>query len=312
MERLRALSKEAVLDGGVGAGPAHEILRKETQWMLSVTQNALTVAVGIENWMSNLRQNLKLIPEEPDWIDTIQRCSTALCVGAGPSLTDEQLMLLDEFKGTLFCVNKTMKRLVEFTIPDFMVLIHPTDEVLAHISDEEVKQAMSSCSVITSTTIHPEVARTIEKHAKHVYWFNASVPDMYVENINHTLSVLTKAPVIDTLGNVGMFSCVCAHLMGANHIGLLGMEHSHALSDDWTNKQAKEYHIVFAPEDKMTFAVTPGFKTYINAFLDWYQSHKDECEVFNLSKFGILYVRRREAIEYMDLKDFIDGQYEIK
>ena len=314
-EELRRLTKRMMSGDGIGAKYASALIQQELVFVQTVETNTRTVAAYLPSWLRNYAANLVLTEgfKGNAWpvelLDTTQR--SCLVVGAGPSLTNEQLRRLVGYDGHVICSNKVLERVFEYgDTPSMVVVIHSTPEIAEHFKGPLTKLFLNDVEVVVSTMVHPDVTKALLEYGDpaKIHWFSPSVPDEFGKNMNHFLYHTSPCPVIDTGGNVGLFMCNLASEYAIfDTIGLLGMEQTLALDPSWTNRQAMEDNIIcYAPEDlPEPFAVNQVFHGYLQTLLLWYDRVKDRKKVYNLTKNGYLYVGRREGMPYMDLGDFV-------
>jgi len=300
---------------GVGANITKELFAQEMGYIQNIETNTLTIAVYLKSWLEQFRQNHVWTSgfEDSSW--RLPLCTpperSAIVVGAGPSLTDEQLMLLKDYKGYVICSNKALGRVLRYRVPDMVAVIHTTPEIVEHFCGELVTEKLmwGGVEVLASTCIHPDLTMRLEAlHAK-VRWFNASIPfktglDEYMHAMAPHLST------IDTGGNVGIFMCQLAAMMQYKTIGMLGMEHCLELNPKWTNEEAAEHAIFYAPEDDpVPFAMDQAFHNYMLIIQAWYSGLEGKgIDVYNLTPKGFLYIRRRNpgAMPYMETKEYVE------
>ena len=290
--------------------------------LFSTTQKTLTNTVTVEGMVDTWLDNIRMNYEHCGWVahdcegkwERLKRkverkleSKAAIVVGAGPSLTNEQIYDVYGFNGLVICTNKSLTRLVNHGVrPDICVVLDASMDLLKSF-DFGADFQYSDINFLIATQVHPEVMKRINNLTtdSNLHYFHASIPEEYMPNVDFVLGKLWDLPVVDTGGNAGLMAVTIANELGVKDIGMLGMEHSHMLDPRWTNELAFTYNIVYAPEDNQTFAVTPSFQGYINTLMQWAKLHTD-ISLTNLTDFGWLYVmRKRIPIPYMDRKEFV-------
>jgi hypothetical protein len=304
---------------GVGSVEAVRLLGQLFSTAQKTLTNTLTVEGLVDTWIDNIHANSDLCMWvdhecEGEWcrlkrkVERKLESKAAIVIGAGPSLTNEQIYDVYGFNGLIICTNKSLTRLVNHGVrPDICVVLDASEDVLKSF-DFGADFQYSDINFLIATQVHPEVMKRINNLAtdSNLHYFHASIPDEYMPNVNYMLEKFWKLPVVDTGGNAGILAIQMAEKLGAKNIGMLGMEHSHRLDPRWTNEQAFTYSTVYAPEDNQTFAVTPSFQGYINTIVQWAKLHND-INLINLTDFGWFYVmRKRTPIPYMDRKEFVN------
>lgn len=293
---------------GVGANITKEIMAQELGYVQNIETNTLTIGMYLQSWLKQFRLNL-LRTHGFGETNLPKRCrKSAIVVGAGPSLTDEQLESLRDYQGYLICSNKVLERVSEYRLPNMVAVIHTTHEIAANFQSYVVRVNLGQSDVVVSTCVHPDVTQELCVHATKdkIHWFNASIP--FKKNLDDYMQAMAPGLLqIDTGGNVGIFMCELAETMGYDTIGLLGMEHCLKLDPKWTNEQASEYAIYYAPEDDPEpFAMNQAFTAYMQTLQAWYILAVGHA-VYNLTPRGFLYTRRRlpGGMPYMDLKEYV-------
>jgi len=315
---LKQLNDWAASRKTIGSMAVLETLQEEVLRINSIMHSVYTVMDGLDGWLSHFAYNLRRMPPENRWPrpDTIK--DSAIVIGAGPSLTDDQISSLIPYKGTIICTNKSLERCYRLGVyPQFVVTAHPTDEILPHFQSDIVHEHLYMTGVVLSTITDPKVTDEILKYTDNVYWYNPSIPSAFIDNVDTTLNIISNRMTIDTGGNVGIFGCICGLMFGARTIGILGMEHCHSkeASKEWTNEKSAEFDWEYAPEDDMLCCVTPLFRSYLYGLITWYKNVRENdpgFDVINLTKFGPLYTQRRPertdwGMRYMEVGEFVKG-----
>lgn len=269
------------------------------------TQTFTYLSYGQE-WIRNIKANMPYFTENKTWDFAVRE--SAISVGAGPSMTDADLEALKDYKGVVFCCNKTLARLLKYRTPHFLALIHGTEELIPHFEPEIVRENLSKIHIFISTAISPAVVKVIVAYGdpKKIHWFNSTVPEPVSGDYDRIIAELAPYPTIDTGGNVGIFGCILAANMNAKKVGMLGMEHALKLTYDWTNDEAALMSYHFFPEQKQLFALPPVFRNYVSTIMSWYPAVRNKTELVNLSPDGLFYFNQKQyGIRYMGLKDFI-------
>jgi len=284
--------------------------------------NTVTVESMVDEWLDNIHsnmraQNLPWWPVKKGKLKYPFRRNDgqhpALIIGAGPSCTVPKLRELAGFTHLTICTNKSLERTIQGlnVFPDVCVIVDSDPNILAQLTPDCIRDAMESgiTKFLIATQCHPNVVKWICSFTpeENVFFFHASIPDAFMPNVNHMLKTFWDVPVMDTGGNAGIFSIHVAKEMGANIIGLMGLEHSHKLDPKWKDEEALLYKIVYSPDNHQIFAVTPSFQGYINTIVSWVKQHREEVRVVNLSNFGWFYIMRDKIpMEYMSRKEFGD------
>jgi hypothetical protein len=296
---------------GIGAEETIQQFQVAMAQAESVNINSVTVEGQLDLWLRNFRYNyvrhvLKGHMMDRDirtWLDLSNK--PTLVIGAGPSITDEQLSHISKFN--VICTNKILERVLEHTVPSLLVIVDGTEEVLKSFESEKVLQSLHQFYTILPTTVHPDVADRLVKHGAKLFWFNPSIPSEYAPNINYAMTMFSDKLLLtmDAGGNVGIFATAMAKNLGAKSVCLLGLEHCHALNRAWNLEQSLAYKIVFDPRDGMEYAIPPSFQSYVNSLVGFIKENP-QVAWFNFTKFGWLYTMRDKIpIEYVDIEQFV-------
>jgi hypothetical protein len=314
-KELRYLSNQMMDVFGIGSKAACELVEQELAYIRNIEVNAHTVEAYLPSWLEQFRQNLVLTGgfkarSWPEW--PVGKEHSCIIVGAGPSLADHQLEALGQYNGLVICSNKSLERVLKYTIPDMVVVIHATQDIAEHFTGPRAMASLEHIEVLVSTVVHPDVTRALLKYGNpdKIHWFNASIPDTYKRNMDEFMYYMSPCPIIDTGGNVGMTMCqIVKEDSRFSVVGLLGMEQALTLDPNWTNAMvADNLTICYAPEDILQpFAMDRVFHNYILTLMSWYEEVKGRLRVYNLSKGGFLYVNRRTGMPYLTVDEFIEA-----
>lgn len=312
-EQLRNISLKALHEGR--AEELIRVLHSEEDFLSYSSNQLLTYQHMVETWLENFRDNLPIIGNGR-WMDAIPYDGRpVICVGAGPSMTDNELRPLKDSKHCfVICTNKIAERLLKYRTPDLMVVLHGTDEILPHFQGPRVGKALrNGMPVALPTVASPKVVTEVISRTQSVWWFNASVPN--TENVDSMMKLMTHGlPTFDTGGNVGLCSMIIAmETLGAKVIGFMGMETCKDLKEINTDSMASMCDIVYMPERKQLFAVPPSFKDYAISMGSVIRNANDRCDFVNLTPVGIPFlsaaswgIRNASVVDFlMEQKDYM-------
>jgi len=298
----------------LGPSVAVAVFRDLVQESERQAVNVRTVDLFLNDWSDNFRQNLErgyFKGADGRTLLDVLKPTACMCVGAGPSLSDEQIDLLKGWPGCVLCVNKSVKRLLERGVaPTVITALHSTETVLGSFQHDIVRENLHKSYIMLPTTIHPDVAKEILAYADagKVYWFHASCPDELVPNLDNLYQSMVKLPVIDTGGNVGLFNMAVSEQMRPKAIGFIGMDLCDPKESVRTNVESLESTFMYFPEDGQEFVLSKVFRGYLQVMMDWYGTQVKRglpIEVINCTPVGMVYCRRRDWIPYMTVKDFV-------
>jgi len=313
---LMKLNDWAMSCSAIGSNTAYQVLSDEQSRVNAIRHSAHTVNVELDDWIHNFAYNFQFMPKRKSGWDEMVIKESAIVVGAGPSLTDDQLLALDGYEGTVICVNKSLDRMYSLgLVPDWAIMLHTTDEILPHFTTPAVRENLHRSNVILSSIGHPSVTDEVLAHAnpERTFWYNPSIPSCFAPNVDRMMAVMTNEIVVDTGGNVGIWGLVLANIMKAKKVGLLGMEHCHDITKvtGWDNEKAATYDYQWAPEDDQVYCLTPMFKAYLLGLVNFINRVREETEVYNLTPFGPMYAQRNihneefHGVPYLTPQEFV-------
>ena len=187
-------------------------------------------------WMANFRANLPTI-----WGS---RCicelnntigNPAIIVGAGPSLLGRNHpQKLAEAKreglnATIICCDRALEPCIKLgLVPDIVTAIDADPQVSKFFHDISMYRSVQRIRAVFSTTVHPDVVEGWPGWLSNVYFVNSHIagkvsdphgPDAVMQHVSGKI-------IMNTGGNVGIFSMILATYMGAKNIALVGMDMS--------------------------------------------------------------------------------------
>lgn len=324
MAKAHKVYEELLMEAGVpGCFIAQQIFREMVQEAERRGTNLICLDTFNDQWMENFKENLMSHEfdgfEKGRWIARDieeMKGGNFLCVGAGPSLTDEQIEMMKKFKGFILCTNKSAKRLYEHgIIPTIVTCIHGTNEVLPSFQNDSVRANLHKSHVVLSTDVTHDCIEEVKAHCdpKKLWFFHSSIPSELITNIDQFFCSMVDVPVLDTGGNVGLFNIALCQRFFPKAVGLIGME----LCQTWeeavkTNQDMLESTMLKFPEDNnQEFVLSKIFRGYTQVIMNWYGDWKKQnngvfpFDIINCTPRGLIYIRRKEWIPYMPLEEFI-------
>lgn len=298
-------------DGNVGGAVAVAIFREMVTRAELFQTCVRTLQSYIHDWIGNFRENFKrgYIVERKEWLDSVIKPTSTICVGAGPSLTDEQILALKDYKGTIICVQKSLERMLRLGVtPTIVTVLHSTTQVLPHFANDIVRERLKDMHIIIPSTMHPEVSKEIIDHSdpEKTWWFHASESEEILPNYDVFMNSMVPLATKDCGANVGIWSIGVSDILRSKVVGMLALEHCLPMSTIETNEQSLQSIIFYAPEDEQKyFCMDQVFRTYVKIIMDWYANTKHRVNTYNLTPTGLIYMRRATWIPYMELREFI-------
>jgi hypothetical protein len=183
--------------------------------------------------------------------------------------------------------------------------------VLPHFQGPRVTKALrEGMNIALSTVTEPTVTAQITKHTppEHIYWFNMSVPEEYMANVDAMMKLMSyQLPTFDTGGNVGLCTVILAReTLGAKVVGIWGMETSYSLDEVKKKGIVKACEIQYWPDQDQLLAIPPPFHDYAVSMGAFLNNTRDKCEYFNLTPVGIPFVHSLDwGLPYMTPEAFL-------
>lgn len=314
-KKVRDLYLEMCRKGEIGPAAAIGVFRELVQEAERTVTNLRTLDAFLHEWNKSFRVMLErgyFKDEDRRYITKALKPKAVVCVGAGPSLTDEQIDALKGWDGCIICVNKSVKRLLERGVfPTVITALHGTTTVLRSFDHDIVKENLHRSLVLLPTTIHPDVAEFVLKHTTKdkVYWFHGSTPEDFIPNLDNLYQSMVELPVVDTGGNVGVFNLVLAdQLESREAVTMIGMDLCEDRSTIKTKQDMLESLLMYFPEDDQEFVLSKVFKGYIQCVMNWYGIVKQEgfkYQLYNSTPRGLIYCRRDDWIPFIPIEEFV-------
>lgn len=199
-----------------------------------------------------IRQNIRRIVngKSVDGIRTmaeaIPRKRVALVICNGPSLSAEQLELIKKSSfrqrdWPVFCVDSAAaKVLKEGIVPDYIIHLDNAIYAREFYKDPVMQSDLNRrLKYIVPIDMHPEVLEHIRGE---IYWFNIAAPEFPTVNKNLYLKFMfPEIPLLDSGGNVGMFSIILAEYLHCDTVCVVGMDFS--MPEGTRPEDCENYHL---------------------------------------------------------------------
>jgi len=186
-------------------------------------------------WMRNMAVNMPEILKGKDIKDLPKHLNeSCLVIGAGPSVKRfRQLDVLAQsnWKGIIICADKQLIPLLKRGVKPLAVCTVDGEAIIKKFYDDPVVDRYKDDvkAVFSAVTVHPEVVKRcpFEK-----YWF---VPlwdsPLKVTSLTRTFHLMTQKSMMGAYGNSGACAWAIAHFIGANPIGLIGVDYAYYTDD---------------------------------------------------------------------------------
>jgi len=220
-------------------------------------------------WCSNIADNLEIargsqtvsaIPKHPG--------RSAIIIGAGPSLKDDDIRKLQNYTGTIICCNKSFERLMKLGVTPNWVMLLDADAISApqfrFLDFPEDEHWLDDTKFFVSTQVYPGTLKTIERHAKcgNLYMVNPVADPANLPFANEIWGWMNGCEPFEHGGNVGGFSLNLAMTMMFSKIGLLGFDLTEEPDRKWTFKESMEREIFWYPDTGEYVHVPLNFMYY--------------------------------------------------
>jgi len=274
--------------------------------------NCMTVDVNtlhnlLPSWMDNTRENFDAIKNGLNIRDIPRAHSSAIIIGAGPSLyRHNHLQLLSESTVAdclVFVVDRVLKDCLDAGIvPDYVLFLDGSDKVLQYIDHDAIDDHIDEIDAIMCITTHPSV---VKRWKGKIHWFSNSIDGDIAPNISYLLHLLTRTTEMTTAGHVTSLGWSVAYTIGCREIVLIGTDLSYTIDTpmeetwyydrykkahngdiDKIKKHYKTYHHTFFGTDCY---FDPVFESYIDSSMIHFQAAEASgCKIINCTEGGAI------------------------
>lgn len=274
--------------------------KMQAQWMRSMAVNMPQILAG---------KDIKDLPKHQG--------EPCLVIGAGPSINRfRQLDVLAKsgWRHPIICADRVLQPLLKKGLKPNIVCSVDGDEIISNFYAGSLvkKNRQSVKAVLAATSVHPKVLETcpLEKHFFIPFWDNPLNPT----SLTRTFHLMTGKTIMEAYGNSGSCGWAIAYLMGANPVGLLGLDYSYftdnpsettyfetfrTLSSGNMEKVKQYYRRVrtWAGYEVLTDAF---WLTYLQLFLPVLE--KAKAVTYNASPLSII---TSDKVKGIDLEEFL-------
>ncbi|MFA5401464.1 MAG: 6-hydroxymethylpterin diphosphokinase MptE-like protein [Dehalococcoidia bacterium] len=246
----------------------------------------------IPEWSRHIAENLEACKKSLSFEDLpLFRADDCIVIGASPSLTDEELLKLKDFKGDIIVTNKSFERCFKRGLRiGWVVLLdaHPISASQFRWMEEFISRdiidfgspvkveyvddsAFRNVRFLVSSVAYPGTIKLLKKAGCKIYFFNPAVSAKENEpyRVSQMWGWMNNLPEFPHGGNVGTCAFCLARKLLYKRIGILGIDFCEEPGKDWTHEQARGYEYFYYPESKsMKFvAISKVFKSFIAYFI---------------------------------------------
>lgn len=200
----------------------------------SVKLDLVTVTGLVNLWIRNIRANLPIIETTPTALELREgpinerfAGRPTVCIGAGPSLRDDQLERIARAHHSgqinVICCAHALERVVQAGIvPDIANIVDASHKMLPFIQNDSVSDVQKDIIMVMIVSADPDVMRAWKGP---MYTFLSGIPQHLIPNADTYISVLLpEQPKMETGGNSGTFNMCLAEFVRADPIILVGMD----------------------------------------------------------------------------------------
>jgi hypothetical protein len=242
---------------------------------------------------------------------------SCLVIGAGPSVRRfRQLEVLAKngWKNPIICADRQLIPLLKRKIePNIVVTVDGESVVQKFYHHPLVEKHKGDVkAVLCASTVHPDVVKRcpLEKYFFIPLWDNVLNPT----SLSRAFHLMTQKTMLQTYGNAGSCAFAVAYFLGADPIGLLGLDYAYFTDDV---RRTTYYESLKALSGGNTAKLLSFYKrtktwagyevltdiywlTYLQMFLPALE--KAKAEIYNLSPLSII---TSEKVKGMHLKEFL-------
>lgn len=240
----------------------------------------------------------------------VVRPSSAIVIGAGPSLAKADLELLKQFRGDILVCNKSYKRLVDMNIvPEWVLLLDADAMSVTQFRWMEETPPLVTPNFFVSTVAYPGTVKLIADKTLErgkLYMFNPIVRGGE-NSMSKAWEWITFKESFEHGGSVGTCAFDLAMFLKYSTIGLLGFDFIEQKNREWTFEESTQREVFWYPDTDEYVHVPLNFLCYAQYMLQKVRAYQNENRrVVNLSDSPMM--RHSPVVEQQSLRDFIAWQ----
>lgn len=270
-------------------------------------------------WMRNFALNIPEILKGKD-IKDLPRLDGEPCliVGAGPSVKhfcQLEILARSGWKHPIICADKMFVPLLNRNIKVFATCTVDGEAVIKKFYNHPLvdKHKDEVKAVLCANTVHPEVVKRcpLEKY----YFISLWDSPLNLTSLTRAFHLMTGKTMLEAFGNSGSCAFAVAYFLGANPIGLLGLDYAYYTDDIRKTTYFESLKTLSGGDIKKLLSFYKRTKTwagyevltdiywltYLQMFLPALE--KAKAEIYNLSPLSII---TSERVKGMDLKEFLE------
>jgi len=263
-----------------------------------------TLIEKLPEWLNNFKVNIETIGFTKTVEDLPRIKGSALIIDHQMTGSVEPyLEMLKEYKGTLIVCDRALRKVLPYKIPDIVANIDSSYLCWYFFDVPEVRRHMDEINAVFAATTHPLTIRSW--HGKR-YFF---MPWLGGVNITFSLANKGSLPVMFTGGEVSTFIWILALNLGANPIGMLGIDNCYEKIEQTEYPEVEHEKFDFNPWSGKKLPkpiyIDPVYAIYatVHHELIKYAKKKHNIETINCSPTGVMHSR---WIRDMNFKKFVE------
>jgi len=263
-----------------------------------------TIIEKLPEWIANFKVNYDTIGFRLTISDLPRIKGSALIIDHPFSGSFErQAEYLKDYKGTTFCCDRALYKCLEYNfVPDYVVNVDSSFLCMSFFDRPDVRKVMDKVTAIFTVTTFPLTIRAWT--GKRVFF-----TPLFSDAITETMSAMSKTDIVKTGGCVHNTCWSLAYSLGADPIGLYGIDNSYdkMSQTEFPGVRHKQFYV---KELDKKFYTDPVYEFYAERMFFWIET--TGRKTINTTENGIMYssVAKMKGydvnIERMDLKTFIE------
>lgn len=258
----------------------------------------------LPEWITNFKVNLDTIGFKHTISDLPKIKGSALIVDHPFSGSFErQAEYLKEYRGTTFCCDRALYKCLEYDfIPDYVVNVDASYLCTSFFDRPDVRKVMDKVTAIFTVTTFPLTIRAWT--GKRVF-----LTPLFGDALSETMSAMSKTDIVKNGGCVHNTCWSIAYALGAEPIGLYGIDNSYD-SMEQTEFPGIRHKPIFVEELRREFYTDPVYEFYAKRLFMWVETTGKTT--VNTTENGIMYTSVAKMmgfdtnIEKMTLKEFVE------
>jgi hypothetical protein len=256
-----------------------DMLRAQEQVYLAQMRDVNVQAIDdlLPIWCRNIGENMPICKKAKTLEGVRADQRDVVVVAAAPSLTDEDLIKLTDFKGDIIAVNKTFERLVRLGIvPTWVVMLDAHPVSMSQFRWVRTYEWKEKPRFFVSSVTHPLTLKVLTE-VFDAYMFNPlelsnevvlSCPkcghlseQTTTVRLSQTWTWMNGLPEFAHGGNVGTCAFLLARELGYKRIGMMGFDFYLEPDPAWSVSHSLSMETLYYP-DFGTICWPPYFKAY--------------------------------------------------